>query len=154
GGGGMLNNAVCFQMPDARLASWAELGFPIAPARLRSAYSAIARELPIVPVHRATAFPNPSMRFLELGPVGTPSVDEPPTPGYWECLVNLAERACLGCGLCNTGCGSERKRNALQVHLPRALAGDRDGQLVPGARVEEVVLRRRVSDTPLRVAEL
>jgi choline dehydrogenase-like flavoprotein len=154
GGGGMLNNAVCFQMPEARVTTWMEAGFPVPRATLRAAYQAVARELPIIPVSEATLHLNRSLRYLDLGPAGKPSVVDPPTPGFWECLVNLAERGCLGCGLCNTGCGSERKRNGLQVHLPRALAEGRDCELVPNARVAEIVVRRHVAGTPPRVAEL
>jgi choline dehydrogenase-like flavoprotein len=154
GGGGMLNNAVCFQMPEARVKTWMEAGFPVPRATLRAAYQAVARELPIIPVSEATTHANQSLRYIDLGTAGKPSVVDPPTPGFWECLVNLAERGCLGCGLCNTGCGSERKRNGLQVHLPRALAEERDCELIPNARVEEIVLRRHVSGTPPRVAEL
>src|SRR5262249_55842034 len=90
----------------------------------------------------------------ELGKPGKPPVLEPPSPGFWECLVNLAQGACLGCGLCNTGCGSERKRNALQVHLPRALGEGRDCELVPNARVEEIVMRPFVEGVRARVQEL
>ena len=156
GGGGMINNAICFQMPDARLRSWHDVGFPIPSARMRAAYQAVAQEIRIVPVSQATRFLNPSLTFLEdaFGTPKIPSVTEPPGPGFWECLVNIAESGCLGCGLCNTGCGSERKRNALQVHLPAALGPGRDCELVPSAQVQEIVLQRRAYGVPPRVAEL
>ena len=31
------------------------------------------------------------------------------------------ETGCEGTGLCNTGCGNERKRNGFQVYLPDAI---------------------------------
>jgi choline dehydrogenase-like flavoprotein len=55
-------------------------------------------------------------------------------------------------GLCNSGCGSERKRNALQVYLPRALA--RDCELVPNARVVDIKLVRDRPQGPPRVGTL
>lgn len=155
GGGGMINNAVCFQMPDFRIEAWTNAGFPIAKATLRAAYRHIGAELPIVTVSKAMdamGITNPSLGYVDFGPSRPSSVDEPPKPGLWECLVNLA--CCTGCGLCNTGCGSERKRNALQVYLPKALARSGLCELVPNARVERVALRRRVFGAPHRVAEL
>jgi choline dehydrogenase-like flavoprotein len=75
-----------------------------------------------------------------LGAIKKPAVNEPPTAGIWECLVNLAggPQGCQGLGLCNSGCGSERKLNALQVHLPKALA--QGAELVPNARVVDFEL--------------
>lgn len=143
GGGGTVNNAICFQLPEARLAAWQRNGFPIQTADMRAAYAATAQELDIKPVSEATSFFNPVGQLLHgLGPVHKPRVDEPPAQGLYECLVNLAggAHACEGLGLCNSGCGSERKRNALQVYLPRALA--RDCELVPHARVMDIKLVR------------
>jgi choline dehydrogenase-like flavoprotein len=134
GGGGAINNAVCLQLPEARLAHWHSLGFPIASAELRAAYATVAAELGIQPASAATSALNPAGQFLSsLGPIQKPRSDLPPPPGVSECLVNI-EHGCRGLGLCNSGCGEERKRNALQVYLPRALAS-RACQLVPHARV-------------------
>ena len=138
-----MNNAICFQLPEARLADWQRNGFPIPTADIRQAYIATAQDLDIKPVSEATSFVNPAGQFLHgLGPVRKPRVDEPPTQGLYEGLVNLAggDHPCEGLGLCNSGCGSERKRNALQVYLPRALA--RDCELVPNARVVDIKLVR------------
>ncbi len=143
GGGGTVNNAICFQLPEARLAAWQRNGFPIQTADMRQAYAATAQDLDIKPVSEATSFFNPMGQLLHgLGPVRKPRVDEPPAQGLYECLVNLSggDHPCEGLGLCNSGCGSERKRNALQVYLPRALA--RDCELVPNARVVDIKLVR------------
>jgi choline dehydrogenase-like flavoprotein len=110
---------------------------------MRQAYAMTAQDLEIKPVSEATNFFNPMGQFLHsLGPVHKPRVDELPAQGLYECLVNLAggDHPCEGLGLCNSGCGSERKRNALQVYLPRALA--RDCELVPHARVVDIKLVR------------
>lgn len=88
-----------------------------------------------------------------------PVLGRPPEHGFYECMVNLVPNGCLGCGMCNTGCGSERKRNALQVHLPQALGSDRDAELVPNARVIDISLAdgkpglHRVESLVVRTAE-
>ncbi len=163
GGGGTVNNAICFRLPAARLDSWRAIGFPISAADMAAGYSATALELGIKPAGEATTRINPAGQLLgALGPVQQPSVEEPPGPGLYECLVNLAGGAqgCEGLGLCNSGCGSERKLNALQVHLPRALAQGAelvanakvvDLELSPaGSRVERVVIR--IGNERLKIA--
>lgn len=137
GGGGAVNNAICVQLPEARLQSWRALGFPIAPDDLRASYERVRIDLGIQPAFRATKLQNPSGRFLRsLGPVQQQPLDGPPPEGLSECLVNI-EAGCEGLGLCNSGCGNERKRNALQVYLPRALESNAC-ELVPNARVIEI----------------
>jgi choline dehydrogenase-like flavoprotein len=145
GGGGVINNAVCFQMSNHRLAQWTAVGFPLPEATLRAAYATVANELPIVPLSEATHHLNPTGAVLEaaLGKPRKPSVVDPPEAGFYECLVNLEpldpddpEAGCIGAGLCNVACASERKRNGLQVHLPRAAAAG--CVIVPDARVAGV----------------
>jgi choline dehydrogenase-like flavoprotein len=147
GGGGVINNAVCFQMSDHRLAHWNTVGFPIPQDELREAYRTVARELPIVPLSEATRHLNPTGAILEaaLGRPRKPSVVDPPEAGFYECLVNLEpldpddpSRGCIGTGLCNVACASERKRNGVQVHLPRAVAAG--CVIVADARVDGVRL--------------
>jgi choline dehydrogenase-like flavoprotein len=142
GGGGIINNAVCFRLPAPRLAHWQSLGFPVAAADLSAAYAQVAQELRIKPVSEAanpSPRQNPTWKFLadKLGPVRKPPTDEPPAPGLYECLVNLED--CLGTGLCNVGCGSERKRNGVQVYLRQAAAAGCtivDHAEVQGVRVD------------------
>jgi choline dehydrogenase-like flavoprotein len=140
GGGGTVNNAICFQMTDARLERWHRLGFPIDGPTLRAAYAAVATELGIQPVSAAlseAAHLNPAGQFLKaFGPAKKPNVADPPEHGLYECLVNLTN--CQGLGLCNTGCGNERKRNALQVYLPRA--NDSGCEIVANAKVTDFKL--------------
>jgi choline dehydrogenase-like flavoprotein len=135
GGGGAVNNAICFQLPEARLKGWHRLGFPIEGPALRAAYAAVAQDLGIKPASAAVSDPaqlNPVGQFLKaFGPSKKPAVSEPPDQGLYECLVNLA--GCEGLGLCNTGCGAERKQNALQVYLPSA--SERGCEIVAGANV-------------------
>lgn len=143
GGGSVVNNAVCFRLQGGRLSDWQQVGFPLDAAVLAAGYDAIAADLSIGPVSGTAKAMNPAVRLLEgtLGPVRVPSSGAPTQPGLWECLVNLEPHTtegtgCLGIGLCNVGCGSERKRNALQVHLRRAAA--RDLTIVPHATAVEV----------------
>jgi choline dehydrogenase-like flavoprotein len=140
GGGGVVNNAICFQLPDTRLQEWVTAGFPITPAAFRGAYVTVANELGIKPVSAATQAVNPASEFLQqLGPVQKPRVDAPPPVGVSECLVNI-EAGCEGTGLCNTGCGNERKRNGFQVYLPQALATGKC-TVVPEAKVVDLRLQ-------------
>jgi choline dehydrogenase-like flavoprotein len=140
GGGGTINNAICFQVPQWRLDRWHDLGFPISTADFRAAYARVATELGIKPVSQATRFLNPAGPLLQsLGPIRIPDPTQPPEQGLFECLVNLDQ--CEGCGLCNTGCGFESKKNALQIHLVKAMATGRC-ELVPEAEVISVQLVR------------
>ena len=154
GGGGLINNAVVFQISARRLEEWRGVGFPVAPEALRAGYAASASELQIGPVSDATRHGNPSFELFanSFGPVQRPSISELPKPGYYECLTNLAPGECLGCGMCNTGCGSERKMNGLQVYLPRAL--ERDCELIANAEVVEVLVARKVAGVPGRAIGL
>jgi choline dehydrogenase-like flavoprotein len=139
GGGGTVNNAVCVQLPATRLQRWHSLGFPVTASDLRASYARVQADLGIQPASSATKpnHLNPSGRYLQsLGPVQQQPLDGPPPEGLSECLVNI-EKGCEGAGLCNSGCGNERKRNALQVYLPRALASA-GCELVPNARVVEI----------------
>jgi choline dehydrogenase-like flavoprotein len=125
GGGGIVNNAVCFRLPAQRLSQWQGLGFPVSAANLAAAYTQVAQDLGIKPVSDAVgAAPrlNPTWTFLtnKLGAPRKPPVSDPPEPGLYECLVNIDD--CQSTGLCNVGCGSERKRNGAQVYLQQAVA--------------------------------
>ena len=147
GGGGVINNAVNFMLPSHRLEQWLGLGFPIAPKDLRRSYLTTGSELSIGAVSEKSRFLNPVCKVLEnaFGKPQKPEFGRPIQPGFFECMVNMVPNGCLGCGMCNTGCGSERKRNALQVHLPRALGPGRDTELVANARVIDVVVDRSAS---------
>ena len=135
GGGAVVNNAICFRLPDRRFADWQAAGFPISRSDLERGYTAVAAELSIGPISAKVADPATMLN---------------PAPGYFsfdpsplqELLVNFAEFAggdsgCAGNGLCNIGCGAERKRNAYQVYLPDAIA--HGAVLVPEAAAEEIV---------------
>jgi choline dehydrogenase-like flavoprotein len=162
GGGAVVNNAVCFRLTPRRLTEWQNDGFPLSAAEMDAGYNAVAADLGIIPASEATAHLNPGVDYLvnAFGPPRKPSAIEPPAPGFYECLVNLertdaAGAGCIGTGLCNLGCGSERKRNAMQVHLPEAVANG--CVIVAGARVVDVQLdngggERRASGWVVRLS--
>src|SRR5262249_38625244 len=67
GGGGLVNNAVCFRLPPQRLEQWQSVGFPIAATDLAAAYTQVAQDLHIKPVSEAVVtMPrlNPAWKFL------------------------------------------------------------------------------------------
>jgi choline dehydrogenase-like flavoprotein len=147
GGGSTINNAVCFRLPPARLELWQKLGFPPTAAEMALGYEAVARDLDIKPAGATGARINPAGTLLTaaFGAPRAPDLGKPPVPGFYECLVNLAgppRAPCQGCGYCNLGCAFERKRNALQVYLPRAL-GTGNCTIVQRARVVDMALARK-----------
>jgi choline dehydrogenase-like flavoprotein len=137
GGGSVVNNAVCFRMPDAIRSRWArEFGATwTTDGRLDAAYDRIAAELRIAPATAAVpdGWINPSARFLASGAraLGREHALQP-------CAVNV--EACLGCGYCNLTCAYLRKRTVLQAMLPVAAATGRLRVFV-GRRAREIVVR-------------
>jgi len=141
GGGGIVNNIICFKLPRHRLDIWRSQGFPVEEDDLEAAFAATAHELGIKPLRDALTDggkPNPAWKYLtrRFGNPGTIGPDDEPAPGFVECMVNGED--CLGCGWCGMGCAYGRKRNALHVYLPPAI--ENGAVLVPEARV--VSLRR------------
>lgn len=159
GGGAMINNAVCFQLPGTKLVEWQALGVPASLLQaLPSAYDTIAAELGIRPLSQsltATARLNPAWKYLHGLPApGVPSALGPPTKGFFEALVNRTgthDPGCIGCGLCNNGCGYVRKSSVLKVHLPRACATGK-AVVVEQARVVDMVLEFGIG--PRKLAKL
>jgi choline dehydrogenase-like flavoprotein len=160
GGGAVVNNAVCFQLPAHILQRWRDVGFPFSSGDMARAYDVIAGELPIVPASRTGARLNPAGKLIEAvyGAASTSRLDAPPAPGFYECNVNIEERTgpdtgCLGCGYCNMGCAFGRKKNALRVYLPRAArTGNLD--ILTEARLETLepdASGRRFQSAVLRV---
>lgn len=144
GGGGLVNNAVCFRLPQPVFERWRNIGFPIDADTLNAAYDAVAQELGIIPVRQALApgaRANPAASFVERawGTVQQHPAGLPNKPGLYECNVNLKSSSCRGCGLCNAGCSFEAKRNSLQVHLREAVdTGNVD--IVPLARAQRFIV--------------
>jgi choline dehydrogenase-like flavoprotein len=137
GGSSVVNNAVCFRMPEHVRAEWArEFGaaWAASPA-LDDAYDRIAGELRIASVTSAVpgGWINPSARFLTSGARALGVEDS-----LHACAVNI--EACLGCGYCNLTCAYLRKRTVLQTMLPAAAATGRL-RVFAGRRAREIVVR-------------
>ncbi|MDP2317650.1 MAG: GMC family oxidoreductase N-terminal domain-containing protein [Pseudomonadota bacterium] len=136
GGGGMINNLICFKLPQYQLDAWRAQGFPFDAPTMARAFEVTGRELGVRPVSEALTGGgkvNPAWEYLSRR-FGTPGIIRPedePTPGFFQCMVNGED--CVGCGWCGQGCAYGRKRNALHVYLPRAIANG--AVLVPEARV-------------------
>jgi choline dehydrogenase-like flavoprotein len=142
GGGGLVNNAVCFMLAKDRQVEWRNAGFPVSETRMLAAFRETGREIGIGPISEKAARLNPAVQLLE--PVfGTPEKPDPneyAKPGLSESLVNLSK--CWSYGLCNVGCGRGAKRNALQVHLKDAIKTG-NCTLVPDAEATDLSLNGR-----------
>jgi choline dehydrogenase-like flavoprotein len=130
GGSSVVNNAVCFRMPDPVRSQWRELfGIPWMDAELDRAYDRIALDVAIAPATEVVAdgFLNPSGRFLRSGAARL-GLEQ----NLRACDVNLShDPGCLGCGYCNLVCALLRKNSVLQTMLPAAArsAGNGRGSL-------------------------
>jgi len=116
GGSSVINNAVCFRMPQNVRDSWThEFGIPWTGAELDAAYDRIAAELSIQSTAKAVVESrfNPTFKLLETATerLGMGQHVQP-------CEVNIQD--CLGCGYCNLVCGYLRKRDVLQTMLADA----------------------------------
>ncbi|HWB83953.1 MAG TPA: GMC oxidoreductase [Bryobacteraceae bacterium] len=150
GGGGVINNGIFFPLPAATLQTWQEAGFPFSSEKLWEAYGVVASDLNIGDVKDKAQFLNPASNYLEhrFGKAQAPPLDGPVPPGFYRMLLNLETRigddtkaGCRSTGLCNLGCGSERKVNSYQHYLANALLdSSRDVVLVPNASVVKAVM--------------
>jgi choline dehydrogenase-like flavoprotein len=166
GGGGVVNNGIFFPLPAAALATWREAGFPFDADTMAAAYGVVAKDLNIGDVQTKALRLNPAGPFLEskLGQLQSPPYGPVP-PGFYRMLLNLETlvgdgevTGCRSTGLCNLGCGSERKVNSYQHYLKNALDGTRDVVLAPQAAVQKAVMgsgaaARQVIGLEVRMAD-
>lgn len=119
GGSSVVNNAVCFQMPDSVRATWQrDFGIHWTGEALNAAYDRIARELGIGPATHLVkpGFLNRSGLFFGTGSGGNAYGAE-----LTPCELNLTrDPFCEGCGYCNLVCAFLRKNSVLQTMLPAA----------------------------------
>ena len=166
GGGGVVNNGIFFPLPTATLKTWRDAGFPFDGETLGQAYRVVANDLNIGDIVKKAPRLNPAGPFLEhkLGKLQSPPMGPVP-PGFYRMMVNLETMVgdgemtgCRSTGLCNLGCGSERKVNSFQHYLKNALDGVRDVVLVPRASVKRAVMgsgaaAHRVTALEVRMAD-
>ncbi len=117
GGSTVVNNAVCFDLPDHVLERWNDgngLDAGLDESELKAAF---ARLRDFVPVERMT-----SRRTLAGGAVkfreGIRELGLDRSGEFDVVEANIND--CLGCGYCNIGCPFGRKLSALDYALPKA----------------------------------
>jgi choline dehydrogenase-like flavoprotein len=130
GGGTTINNAVCFDPPDAVLERWHERGLDgdhvRAAVREVRDWLQVARIAPRVTSEGAGRFAA-GAQALAL-------------PGTIELVEANIAPDCLGCGYCNMGCPFGKKRSMLDTVLPWAQRDHGDNlQVLPGFHAERVV---------------
>lgn len=114
GGTTVINNAVCFQMPELSRGEWESFG--IETDKLDRHYDRVAQEIRI-----ETVKPNAvNKRVEELLTKGVNGYNaslagEQLTP-VDRVAGNFNE--CVGCGLCNLGCRRQRKLSMLESYIP------------------------------------
>ena len=115
GGTTVVNNAVCFDVPQHVLARWndpAEFDARLDTLRLQASNKAIRNLLSIQPQNHSNL--NPGARYLVQG-MAKLGLNLPPNlSGVVD--ANIVE--CLGCGYCNIGCAYGRKLSMLDTVLP------------------------------------
>lgn len=130
GGGGVINNGIFFPLPAATLRVWQDAGFPFNSDDMAMAYAAIANDLKIGDIKEKALRLNPAGAFLlrSFGPAQVPPLTGTVPPGFYRTAVNFEtyigdgrRGGCLSTGLCNIGCGSERKVNTFQHYLANAM---------------------------------
>jgi choline dehydrogenase-like flavoprotein len=123
GGSTVVNNAVCFEIPDSVLELWngPELKAGVEPEGLAAAYTQVRKRLRIVEQPSTNLNPGAKqfvagVEKLGLGANGAgPPIVE----------ANIAD--CLGCGYCNIGCAFGKKLSMLDTVLPESQAKHGDG---------------------------
>jgi choline dehydrogenase-like flavoprotein len=118
GGTTVVNNAVCFRLPDTVLDRWNdELRADLDPARLRASFDAVER---LVRVQSQSTAPLNRGADAFLTGVRALGLDQPPNR---IAPVDANIEGCLGCGYCNIGCAYGKKLSMLDIVLPAAQQG-------------------------------
>jgi choline dehydrogenase-like flavoprotein len=118
GGGTVINNAVCFDLPEPALGRWNDpdgLDAGLDADRLAQSFERTRAYFPVesqegTPLERGGMKMAEGIRALGLDANGSLSV------------VDANISGCLGCGYCNIGCAYGKKLSALDTTLPRAQA--------------------------------
>jgi choline dehydrogenase-like flavoprotein len=140
GGSTVVNNAVCFDLPDDVLHRWNgpeyEAGLDV--QRLGKAFDDVRRFLNVVPL-KPKGVRNPGAQHLVGQIKRLASADGQRAFKVVECNIV----GCLGSGYCNIGCRFDRKLSALDHTLPLAQTKYRDRvRILPECRVTKVLTNR------------
>lgn len=127
GGSTTVNNAVCFDPPEAIVERWANAGSGIAPDQMDRAVAQVREWL-----HVDRVAPHVRTRAAEMFARGVGKLGIE----HKFDAVDVNIRNCLGCGYCNIGCPYGRKLSMLESVLPDAQQrfGDRV-EVLPDFRV-------------------
>jgi choline dehydrogenase-like flavoprotein len=119
GGTTVINNAVCFQMPESSRREWRALG--IDPDLLAPHYAAVQREIGIDVLTDRAVNERVEAKFAAAvnGHNAMPDIAAT-LSSTGRVMGNFNE--CNGCGLCNIGCRRMRKMSVLETYLPWASA--------------------------------
>jgi choline dehydrogenase-like flavoprotein len=113
GGSTLINNGVCFDLPNGVFKAWENFGAALNQAKLDQAFQRVRSEIQIIKLaERLHLIPKGSFKFYE----GCEKLGM--SPGWFE--VNLD--GCIGCGYCTSGCPYEKKMSVDRSYIPKALA--------------------------------
>jgi choline dehydrogenase-like flavoprotein len=137
GGSTVVNNAVCFEIPDRLLERWNDpdgLDAGLDPARVRDAFGRL-RELLQIQRQPTNGALNPAWHKFDAG-VRALGLAGPPF-NYQVVDANIKD--CLGSGYCNIGCAYGKKLSMLDHTLPEAQARfDGRVRIVAECRAERI----------------
>ena len=114
GGSTVVNNAVCFDLPDHVLARWnSDLGAGLDAGRLSDSFRTLRRFLG---VRRQDDAPHSDSARRFVAGIEALGLDRPPNR-FGVVEANISE--CVGCGLCNIGCAYGAKHSMSEFVLPQ-----------------------------------
>jgi choline dehydrogenase-like flavoprotein len=140
GGSTVVNNAVCFDLPQDAKERWRDLEAGLDEARLTNAFEYVRDFLRVNTLEPADRR-NPGGQYVADAIRDLPPDDR---PGGEFNVVDANIVRCLGSGYCNIGCKFGAKLSALDWTLPKA-QNKRPGavRVLPDCRVEKVLIRDR-----------
>jgi choline dehydrogenase-like flavoprotein len=138
GGSTVVNNAVCFDLPDPVRARWlgSEFEAGLDEPGLKQAFVDMRKFLHIAPIG-PRARRNPGGQYLVDALAQVPAAELPGEFKLFDCNID----GCLGSGYCNLGCKWGKKLSALDWTLPKAqreLKGE--VKILPDCRVEKLTM--------------
>jgi choline dehydrogenase-like flavoprotein len=111
GGTTVVNNGICFRVPEPVLDQWQQLGAGLDRERLRRSFERVEKDIGVSPLDR-TKIGKGSFKFVE----GCEKLKL--DAKYFQ--TNFKD--CVGSGYCNIGCAYNRKLSMLMNYLPWAVA--------------------------------
>jgi choline dehydrogenase-like flavoprotein len=148
GGGTVVNNAVCFDIPSHVLDRWQgqELEAGLDESRLAAAFLGVREFLGVAGLDQGAR--NPGAQYL------VDAIDRA-YPGRFTVNECNIKPDCLGSGYCNIGCAYGKKNSALDRTLPCVQQSFQGKvRILPDCRVEKVLTRdRRATGVRAKLAD-